>query len=110
MLDPLAIPAQLIDALADRVADRVLVRLPQPQKSTGKDLPVTSAPKLLLSADEAGELCGTSGSTIKRMADAGEIHRVKLLGCTKFSRVEIEAWIQRQVTGGPSPERMRISG
>lgn len=44
-----------------------------------------------LTVEQVGNLLGISRSTIYKMAKAGQLTKLKLAGCTRFSRSEVEA-------------------
>ena len=58
---------------------------------------------LLLTAEQVGQLLGCSWRTVYRLRDAGRIPPpVKLNGMVRWSRKEVEAWIDE---GCPSHRR-----
>lgn len=57
---------------------------------------------VLLSAEAVGELLSVSVRTVRRMIAAGEIPIVRIGRAVRIRRVDIEALIGRNLTGGVS--------
>ena len=55
---------------------------------------------VLLSAEAVGELLSVSVRTVRRMIAAGEIPIVRIGRAVRIRRVDIEALIGRNLTGG----------
>lgn len=66
------------------------------------------APPLLVDAREAARLCGLSRSTFYALHKVGKTPAaVKLLGCTRWRRDELAAWITAGCPARDRWERMR---
>ena len=57
-------------------------------------------PTVLLSAEAVGELLSVSVRTVRRMIASGEIPIVRIGRAVRIRRVDIEALIGRNLTGG----------
>ena len=60
-------------------------------------MPTTTTPdRLLLRVPEAAEVLGLGRTTVCRLIRQGRLRVVKIDGCTRISREELQAFVQRQ--------------
>ena len=53
----------------------------------------TPPPAVLLTVDDVAALLTCSARTVRRLADDGTLHVVRIRGLVRFKRDEIDAWI-----------------
>ena len=99
----ITLPAELINAIADRVATIVKSEIDATTSASGR--------AQMLTMSEAADFLSVHKRTVSRLVERGELHAYDIAGCTRLRLTDLEEYIQSSKreppTGStrPSPKR-----
>ena len=91
----LPIPKELIDAIAERVADIILDRLGSTPRILDLDQPRVSGPGTWMRSAEVAQYLGWSRKSVYRRVARMELPHYKIDGILLFKRDELDSWLEQ---------------